>query len=230
MQGHESSEIVWGAEAIGKVVGLTARKAFYLLERGYLPGKKGSVGGGARRGASYALRSSRDRRSGDVSSIVSAAALRQATVSWQRERNEELGIWPVDPWRWLVPRPPLRIVVPESAKIWRPGDDKIRHAEAAPRPFHQLRFQTCATDPFRPGDNIPLMREEKNRRPATERELWFFFQDKAIAEAVAAGGSIDDGRRLTRGFNNSKGKPSRLTSAARMKMMRLPSRLLAPRR
>jgi hypothetical protein len=38
-----SSDIVWGAEVIGKIVNLTARQAFYALEKGHLPGRK--VGG-----------------------------------------------------------------------------------------------------------------------------------------------------------------------------------------
>lgn len=35
-----TSRPVWGAKAIGKELGLTARQTFHLLERGLLPAKK----------------------------------------------------------------------------------------------------------------------------------------------------------------------------------------------
>ena len=34
------TELVWGAEAIGRVIGKTERATFHLLERGLLPAKK----------------------------------------------------------------------------------------------------------------------------------------------------------------------------------------------
>jgi hypothetical protein len=36
----QDSDIVWGAEAIGRVINKPARQAFYLLENGHLPAKK----------------------------------------------------------------------------------------------------------------------------------------------------------------------------------------------
>jgi hypothetical protein len=36
-------EVIWGAAAIGAVIGRTARQTFHLLESGHLPAKK--VGG-----------------------------------------------------------------------------------------------------------------------------------------------------------------------------------------
>ena len=33
-------DIIWGARAIGEIVGLDSRQANYLLEKGYLPGRK----------------------------------------------------------------------------------------------------------------------------------------------------------------------------------------------
>ena len=33
-------DVVWGAESIAEVIGTTRRKAFYLLEKGYLPATK----------------------------------------------------------------------------------------------------------------------------------------------------------------------------------------------
>jgi hypothetical protein len=44
-------DLLWGAEAIGKAIGVNPRKAFHLLERKAIPAKK--VGGrwvGSRRG------------------------------------------------------------------------------------------------------------------------------------------------------------------------------------
>jgi hypothetical protein len=32
--------VIWGAKAIGAYIGLPTRKAFYLLEKGLLPGEK----------------------------------------------------------------------------------------------------------------------------------------------------------------------------------------------
>jgi hypothetical protein len=32
--------IVWGARAIGEVIGVDAQKAYYLLQRGRIPGRK----------------------------------------------------------------------------------------------------------------------------------------------------------------------------------------------
>ena len=40
MKTEEEFEPVWGAKAIGKVVGVTERQAFYLLEKKLLPGQK----------------------------------------------------------------------------------------------------------------------------------------------------------------------------------------------
>ena len=40
MKTEEDFEPVWGAKAIGKVVGITERQAFYLLEKKLLPGQK----------------------------------------------------------------------------------------------------------------------------------------------------------------------------------------------
>jgi hypothetical protein len=37
---NESSDIVWGAAEIGRVIGKSKRQAFYLLEAGLLPGRK----------------------------------------------------------------------------------------------------------------------------------------------------------------------------------------------
>lgn len=36
----DSNEIIWGAEAIGAVIGLSARKTFHLLETSQLKGAK----------------------------------------------------------------------------------------------------------------------------------------------------------------------------------------------
>jgi hypothetical protein len=36
----DESDIVWGAEAIGQVIGRKPRQAFHLLESGCLPAKK----------------------------------------------------------------------------------------------------------------------------------------------------------------------------------------------
>jgi hypothetical protein len=36
----EPGDIIWGAANIGRVVGLTERQAFYLLETGKLPAKR----------------------------------------------------------------------------------------------------------------------------------------------------------------------------------------------
>jgi hypothetical protein len=35
-----ASDIVWGAAAIGAVIGLNERQAFYRLERGQIPARK----------------------------------------------------------------------------------------------------------------------------------------------------------------------------------------------
>lgn len=40
---EEKLDLVWGAAAIAEVLGVSARRAFYLLESGELPAKK--VGG-----------------------------------------------------------------------------------------------------------------------------------------------------------------------------------------
>jgi len=37
---EEQLDVVWGAAEIGRIVRLPTRKAFYCLEKGYLPGKK----------------------------------------------------------------------------------------------------------------------------------------------------------------------------------------------
>jgi hypothetical protein len=37
------SDVIWGAQAIGQVIGRTARQAFHLLETGALPAKR--IGG-----------------------------------------------------------------------------------------------------------------------------------------------------------------------------------------
>lgn len=37
---NENLDLVWGAEAIAEVLGVSARRAFYLLEKGSLPAKK----------------------------------------------------------------------------------------------------------------------------------------------------------------------------------------------
>jgi hypothetical protein len=34
------ADVVWGAEAIGRVIGKTPRATFHLLERGLLPARK----------------------------------------------------------------------------------------------------------------------------------------------------------------------------------------------
>ena len=38
-----AGDLLWGADAIGRELGLTERKAFYQLERGNLPARK--IGG-----------------------------------------------------------------------------------------------------------------------------------------------------------------------------------------
>jgi hypothetical protein len=37
------SDLIWGAEEIGREIGRPTKKVFYLLERGYIPAKK--IGG-----------------------------------------------------------------------------------------------------------------------------------------------------------------------------------------
>lgn len=36
----EPLDLIWGAEAIGKVLGVTPRQAFHMLEKGQLPARK----------------------------------------------------------------------------------------------------------------------------------------------------------------------------------------------
>lgn len=36
----EPLDLIWGAEAIGKAIGLSPRQAFHLLEKGELPARK----------------------------------------------------------------------------------------------------------------------------------------------------------------------------------------------
>lgn len=40
MSETEDLGLIWGATAIARELGIPARRAFYLLERGYLPAKK----------------------------------------------------------------------------------------------------------------------------------------------------------------------------------------------
>jgi hypothetical protein len=42
-QPESDSDIVWGADAIGRAIGVNARKAFHLMENGVIPARK--VGG-----------------------------------------------------------------------------------------------------------------------------------------------------------------------------------------
>lgn len=39
-EGQAPSDAVWGAEAIGSVIGLAPRQVFHLLDKGLLPAKK----------------------------------------------------------------------------------------------------------------------------------------------------------------------------------------------
>jgi len=40
---HESPDVIWGAEAIGKEINRTPRQTWHLLEKGHLPARK--IGG-----------------------------------------------------------------------------------------------------------------------------------------------------------------------------------------
>jgi len=37
---NDASDLIWGAEAIGREINRSARQTFYLLEQGLIPGRK----------------------------------------------------------------------------------------------------------------------------------------------------------------------------------------------